>query len=94
MQMIQFLMGMGTIPVSSDYSPCALDPASWTHSGISVVFHLMMIVSALSLVTHGADVGSSQAPHSHEVMGPIGNLVSGVRSLLLPVSDVVMWLPI
>jgi len=47
---------------SSDYSPSALDSVGWTHSGVSVFSSDDDSVS--SLVAHGAEVGSSRAPHS------------------------------
>jgi hypothetical protein len=48
---------------SSDYSPSALDSNSWTQSESSVLQSLSHDDSVSSIVAHGAEVGSSRAPH-------------------------------
>jgi len=50
---------------SSDNSPSALNSVGWTHLGVSVFSSDDDNVSSVpSLVAHGAEVGSSRAPHS------------------------------
>jgi hypothetical protein len=48
---------------SSDYSPSALDSNGWTQSESSVSQSLSHDDSVSSIVAHGAEVGSSRAPH-------------------------------
>jgi hypothetical protein len=48
---------------SSDYSPSALDSSGWTQSKSSVLQSSSHDDSVSSIVAHGAEVGSSRAPH-------------------------------
>jgi hypothetical protein len=48
---------------SSDYSPSALDSNGWTKSESSVLQCSSLDDSVSSIVAHGAEVGSSWAPH-------------------------------
>jgi hypothetical protein len=65
-RMIQSPMGMCMITFSSDYSPSALESNGWTQSESSMTqssYDGSMTVSVSSIVAHGAEVGSSRAPH-------------------------------
>jgi hypothetical protein len=49
--------------VSSDYSPSALDSNGWNQSESSVLQSSSHDDSVSSIVAHGAEAGSSRAPH-------------------------------